>query len=405
MKHKAAAIEQQETRNWRGRLRSFFIGLLIFIFCLGFGVYVLVHWVERQILNTDSWVALVSPLPKQPVVSTALGNFVSDKVFTALPVQEKIADALPPKAVFLAGPLTAQLKTLTTNASQKLVASDGFGTVWTGANRIAMNRLLSTSRGQTPELQQRVNEKFDINISDIRGQLRTKLGNSSEAIPALQPAVQKAIDVSADLRTKPQRIHQFVRTTDKLAVILPFVIMAGFLGALALSKSRRRTAITFSVSIIFLMLLELIVLKWARQETLNQVQNAGNLTAIGFIYDTLVNWLRHMIYIVIAGAGILYGILLAAGPSKWAHSVRAYLHIDRLQNHSLSINTSKVRKWVKKRELYTWLAAPFMVLALVALFATVSSQVILNALLLSISLVALLHIIATPHQPDKPYVK
>src|SRR4051812_38153689 len=105
-----------QPNGWLGRYKALCVGLLILIGSLGFGVYVAVHWAERQILTPDNWVALVAPLPKQPVVSTALGSYITDQVFSAAEVKQRIEDALPPKAGFLAAPLASQLRTLTTSA-------------------------------------------------------------------------------------------------------------------------------------------------------------------------------------------------------------------------------------------------------------------------------------------------
>src|SRR5437660_702671 len=107
------AAEDGETHKWRHRLRSAVTALLVISGCLSFSALVAVHWAERQIFTTDNWVAMVTPWPKQPAVYNALGSFISDQVFTNAPIQAEIADALPPKAAFLAGPLTGQLKSLT----------------------------------------------------------------------------------------------------------------------------------------------------------------------------------------------------------------------------------------------------------------------------------------------------
>ena len=57
-------------------------------------------------LNTDSYVSTVAPLAKDPAVTAELARIATDQVFTALDPQPTIAAALPPKAAFLAGPIT-----------------------------------------------------------------------------------------------------------------------------------------------------------------------------------------------------------------------------------------------------------------------------------------------------------
>lgn len=383
-------------------LRTFCLGLLVAIGCLAFGAFVVVHWAERQILTTDNWVTLVSPLPKQPVVSTALGNFIGAQVFQPAPVEQKIKDALPPRADFLAKPLTDQLKGLTVRASQKLVASDGFQTVWTGANRLAMNRLLTTARGQTPPLQAKVEQRFSVDIGGASGQLSQALGSAANAIPALQPASRKALAVTADLHARQQRVHQAVRAMDALAKVLPWLVVASFLGAFALSRHRRRTGLIMAVSIIVLMFVELIALKWLRQEVLGQVHNSGNLQAVGYIYDVLIGWLKDMIYVVLGITAAVALGLFAAGPARWAAALRSYIHLQRLRDNRFMAAWRVVRAWVKSWEYYLWLASAIIVLACLALFVQVSGQVVVNALLLTVSLFALAHIIGNPPWVGEP---
>ena len=383
-------------RSWRDNLRALLIGLFITVGTLGLSLYVVVYWAEKQVFTTDNWVELVSPLPKNEAVANSLGNYITDQIFNEEDVQKRVSNALPPEASFLAGPLTQQLEELTTRASQRFVSRDAFQTIWAGANRIAMERLLSTARGDTPPLQAKVNEKFNLNLSDTTGELKQILGTASEAIPALQPASEEAVVVATDLRTRADTLRRVVRTTDNLAALLPAALLASFLVALALSKRRRRTALTISVVVIVAMLLELVGIKWLRQETLDLVNNPSNLSAVGYIYDTLVQWLKEMTYVVLGVAFIVGGFLVVAGPSRWARTFRSYLRTERIQSSRFVASWRSMRQWVKRNEYYVWLGAIILTLAYTALVATVDGRTAINISLLIVSMIALVHIIATP---------
>jgi hypothetical protein len=387
--------------GWRKAAHNIILGILIAIGGAALGLLVVVNWVEKQILTTDNWVALVSPLPKQPVVSNALATYISGQVFSAAPIEQEISQALPPKAGFLAGPLTDQLKTLTTNVSRRVVTSDGFQVLWAGANRTAMNRLVSTARGQPTPLQSRLHQKFNLNLSNSSGQLRGALGSAASAIPALQPASQKAIGVSVDLQAKTQKIHQVVRTLDYLQAVLPWLVSASLLYAVALSLQRRRTVATAALVAIFTFLIGLILIKAARGSVVGQVKHANNVPAVSFIFDTLSDGLRNSFisFIVLASGVIL--ICFALGPARWAKSLQSLTHIKRLQQHNPMLRWRAFRRWLAPRQYYACLAATLLVVACVALFMTVNSRVVTNALLLAISLWALIHIVATPRTVQK----
>jgi hypothetical protein len=385
--------------SWLNGLRVFAIWAAVIIGCLSLSSYVLVRWLERQILTTENWVTLVSPIPKQPVVASALGGYISSQVFDSTNVQQKITEALPPQAGFLAGPLSSQLQTLTTRASTSLVASDGFQSVWSGANRIAMARLLATARGTTPPLQQRVNDRFNINISDAAPKLRGALGKAAGVFPALQPATEKTLQVTTDLKSRPRRIHQVIRMTDTLYKILPLVTSAAFLIALALSWRRRRTLLISAATIFLLMLLELIALKWLRQETLAQVKNPDNTAAVTYIYDTFLKGLKDRIYVLLAVVAVIWALCLAAGPARWAVTMRSRIFPERLRKNRVSSLIYATREWIRHYQYYLWLGVLAVVLGSMAAFLTITGHVVVNALLLIISLCALLYIIATPHKP------
>lgn len=387
--------EQSEPKR-QSWLRSSLIAILIALGCLSFGVYVAVHWVERQILTTDNWVALVTPLPKQPVVSNALGSYIGKKVFAAAPVEQTISDALPPKAAFLAGPLANQLSSITTKTAQRLVASDAFQTIWVGANRAAINRVLTVGRSQTSPLQSKVNEKFNINLSDVSTQLRGALGKASTAIPSLQPESKQKIQVAADLKAGRQRLRQVIQTTDFINAILPLMIVASLLGALAISKHRRKTTMTITVVIAVLMLVELIAIKGARQGVLNQVQDSSNLAAIGYIYDVIVSLLKHMIYVALGAAFVAYLICLVSGPARWAVNLRSYVRLERLANSRAMQWWHKARAWTGQQRYKLWGGSALIILAIIALFIDVDWQAIINGLLLILSSFAAIYIVGTP---------
>jgi hypothetical protein len=264
-----------------------------------------------------------------------------------------------------------------------------------------MDRLLAGARNDKPStpLQSKINEKFNLNLSGTAPKLRGALGGVAEAIPAIQPASQKAVGISTNLHIRSERLREVVRTFDRLAVLLPLFILATLLSALALARRRRQLGFTIVVIVVVLMLCELVSVKWLRQQTLSQVRHGEYLAAVGFVFDSVVSWLKQMMYIVLAGMAAIFGLLLLGGPSKWEGSVRSLLHLDQLRRSRFGDVWRSVRAWCGKRQYFLWLGAVLVVLAGMTLFGAVTTQTVVNALLLAISLIALVHIIATPrHQ-------
>lgn len=381
------------------------MSLLATLCCLAASSFVVAYWLEHRVLNTDAWVATVAPLPKEPMVSTALGTYIGDQIFTAVPVEAKISDALPPKAAFLASPLAEQLQSLTAQASQKLVASDGFQTVWISANQLAMDRLLAAARGQPGPIESRLNERFNLDLRDSAAQLRSALGNTAAALPSLDTSVRTDVMLSTDLNVERSRLRQFVRATDMLAAVLPLVILASFLSLLAITGHRRQTSIAVVLGVITLLLIELILVKWLRQETLDQVRNPDNLAAIGYIYDTLTAGLKRVITVCLGALFFVLGIFMLSGPSQWARRLRSYVGLDRLNASQPVKRLHGIRQWVRSREHRLWLLVLILILITLALLAHITTYTIINALLLFISFVSFIHIVATPRETPISPVK
>lgn len=392
---KTSGLELPGFRTW---LRRFGTVLLVVVGCLALGSYVVVYWAERQILTTDNWVQLVSPLTKDSTVSKALADTITGRLFAKVPIQDEIAAALPPRAAFLVTPLTNQVQTVTANVVQKTVSSDQFQAVWEGANRLAMNRLLATARGQTPPLRSAVNERFTIDLSGSTGQLRQALGRLSDVFPALQPATSQAITISEDLQARPRRLQQIVKAADFAAAVLPLLIIASLLWALAWSHDRRRTLLWLSLTIIGLMLLELIGIKVLRQQVLDKVQIPSNLSAVGIVFDMLVSWLRRMIYIVAMAAVVVLLVLFVFGPAEWARRVRGSLQLERINQSGFVEWWRAARTWLSKREYYIWLGIAGVALIATAFVANGNTRTLVNALLLLLSAFALVHLLATPRR-------
>ena len=108
------------------------------------------------------------------------------------------------------------------------MSSDAFQSIWTAANRVALNRVLTTARGQAPSAGSRIDQKVNIDIGSIKSQLSSKLGSVSTALPAANPGSNTSLNVSADLKQSRQRVRQVVRTADYLNSVLPYVIAPPF---------------------------------------------------------------------------------------------------------------------------------------------------------------------------------
>jgi len=388
-------LPSRTKHRWLSRLQAFLVGLLVLLSSAALGAYLVVDWAEHQVFDTDNWVALVSPLPKEPVVADALGGYMTTQIFASGAVQQKIEEALPERAAFLAGPLTSQVKSITNQAAVRLVASDAFQTIWSGANRAAMNRLLAQARGERTSLQQKLHDRFNLDLSGFSGKLRDALGAAAEAIPALQPLQEKTVQVSTDLKARPRYVQNTVRTVDFLAKVLPWAIIAGFLWAFALARQKLRIVATSLVAVAVVVLLELIALKVGQQTVVDQVKVASNVPAVTHIYEVITAGLRSNLLWALGLTVLGALVCLLVSPFVWARQLRSMVRLDKLGNTTVAAWMLIARRWVGRYEYYIWLGLLLLVLIIAAfVMNSLSSAAAINAGLILLSLWAAVHIFA-----------
>lgn len=366
----------------------------LIIASLVFAAYALIWWTERQILTSDNWVSYSSELPKNPDVANALADKITGQIFANVPVEEKVSEALPPRAGFLAAPLTDQLQIRTTSLVAQAIESDTFQSVWTGANRLAVDRVLTQARQDNPSGAEKASEKFNVDLSSIQPLIQSRLGNDSPVSPALQESGQKIYQVTTDLKVAREHIRDFVRTTDALYAVLPAVFIASFLGLMTFTGDRRRALITLAAIAIVLLLIELVAIRYGRNQVLSQVENSQYIPTVSHIYDSLLSSLRQLIGYLLAVWVIIVAFAVGAGNSAWAVSLRKTLKIYDLSGNRAVIWFREARANILKYRFMVWGAIVALVLIYLAFIGSVTTIAIINSILVGISLIFLTQILA-----------
>src|SRR4051794_7752004 len=123
------------------RWRRILAGICVPLFAVLLAVTVTATWAHYTVLNEKGWVDTVEPIASDPAVTAALSREITDELFAALKPRQAIADALPPKAMFLAAPIATGVHGFIEERVNKIVNSPKFQKLWVSANRIAHKRL------------------------------------------------------------------------------------------------------------------------------------------------------------------------------------------------------------------------------------------------------------------------
>lgn len=118
-------------------------------------------WTSRTVWNQEKFMERVAPVIKRPAVRDAMATELTDQVFVALDVQNRVSAALvglsdntevPEQATFLAGPLTEGMRGLVHDQVAEFIASDTFYGYWTAALRQLHPKMVDLLEGDYSQL-------------------------------------------------------------------------------------------------------------------------------------------------------------------------------------------------------------------------------------------------------------
>ena len=105
------------------RTRSILVGVLVVLSCLAIAVTGVAWWTHYSIFDSDAYIELIAPLGKDPETIRTLSDYVAGEVVTATDLQKRTAEALPPEAEFLAGPITGAVDEFIADGTEKVLST------------------------------------------------------------------------------------------------------------------------------------------------------------------------------------------------------------------------------------------------------------------------------------------
>ena len=304
-------------------------------------------WAATTVLSTDRWVSTVAPLPKDPKIAAAVAEYSTEQLFTAIDVQQRIENVLPPQAAFIAGPVTGQLRTQIRNTVYNVMQSDQFQRIWVGVNEQVHDRVLAIIEGksQTVTAQQ---DRVEINllplinqvIRALSDQLPTLFGKtitlpdlSSGEIPDnLRDRVQEALGVTLPANFAQFTVYdngqlyavqQSVEAAKRYLVLFVTATVVLLLIALVVSPWRRRTLVQLGLWLVVAAVAVSAVLRGIRDQLLAQVPEGvyrdGVAAAVTSVFSLLRTRGTQLIWI----GAILAVVCYLVGPGRGATWLRA----------------------------------------------------------------------------------
>ena len=306
------------------RARSVFAVILIVLGSVLAPIAGITVWVRNQVLNTDRYVATVAPLSKNPAIASVMATEVTNQLFSHVDVQGAIKDVLPPRADFIAAPLSSAIKGATLTAANKVIASNQFNKVWVGINRQAHQALVGVLTGSgTSAITANKNGKVTLDLRKLAEQVVKQMDQQGITIFDKVPLDKINLQIVLLQSKGLVQAQQLTQLLDHLALFLPLLSLLCFAGAVALSPRHLRALMWSGLGLAMSMAALAVILGLLRSYLISaSAGHALTPEAAQALFDTMLRYLKEGLRIVFA-AGLLvaFGAWLA-GPSRPAKAIR-----------------------------------------------------------------------------------
>ncbi len=299
---------------------------VVVLFALGFLLVPtagLAVWSRNTLLNTDRYVETVAPLSDEPAVIDGVANRVTDAIFAQIDVQSELETYLPPKLVFAAGPITSQVESTTNDLVVKALETDQFDTLWREVNRQASEALVTFVTGDGSAAVSIQNGQLVLDIGPILASVKQRLLDQGVSIAEKIPSTDATVPLPVGDVSYLEDARTGFRWLNTLANFLPWIAAACFIGAVLLSRDRRRGLVWTGLLISGAALLVGVGLALGQQAYLDAAVSGGaNQATAEVVFETLVRFLRNGIRVFfVLGIILAFGAAIT-GPAAWARKTR-----------------------------------------------------------------------------------
>ena len=294
--------------------------VLVVLACILSVLSVVTVFARNQLLNTDTYVNTVAPLASNPAIQTQIAKQVSENLIRRTNVEARVKDALPPKAGFLATPVTSALETVTNDLALKAVQSKQFYEVWVAANRASHKQLVAVLTGSSQGSVSSKNGKVTIDLSQVEVNVKKKLDAKGITVFDKIPAV-KGLNFVLFQSKSLVKVQKVTKLLNDLAIVLPIVTLLLFAASVVLVRNRRRGLVRAAAGLAVSMAAVLVVMAVARHQYLSGLSPNQSVAANQAVIDTVTATLRLGLRIILGVSALIAVVALLAGNRRlraWA---------------------------------------------------------------------------------------
>jgi hypothetical protein len=313
-------MDQAKGSRWK-RVASW---VLVVLACLLAVLSVVTVFARNQLLNTDTYVNTVAPLASNPAIQTQIAKQVSQNLISRTDLETRVKDALPPKAGFLATPITSGVQTVTNQLALKAVQSRQFYELWVTANRASHKQLVAVLTGSNEGSVSSKNGRVTIDLSQVEVNVKHKLDAKGITVFDKVPAV-KGLNFVLFQSKDLVKVQKVTKLLNDLAIVLPIITLLCLAASVVLARNRRRGLVRAATGLALSMAAVLVVIAVARHQYLSGLSPNQSVAANQAVIDTVTGTLRLGLRIILGVAALIAVVALLAGsPRLRAWASRGY---------------------------------------------------------------------------------
>jgi len=305
-----------------GRRRAVVWTLIVVASLIAFAS-VLTTWVDRQMLDTQSWEDASAELIEDPEVREAVSVYLVDELYANVDVASGLAERLPADFQPLAGTLAGALRQPATNAVERLLDSPRVQQVWINANAVAQEKLANVLENETGSGITTGNGVVTVDLGELVQTLGAELGLPAAALDRIPPDAGEFEVMRSDQLAAAQA---GVRSVQVLSTWLLVLVLGLYALAIFLARgARRETLRNVGCAFVLVGLSVLVVRRLAGNYAVDALAQPSSEDS-----GTRVWLIGTSILAQIGWAAVLYGAVMAlgallAGPHRAAIAVRGWI--------------------------------------------------------------------------------
>jgi hypothetical protein len=340
----AAPVKRPQT------LRRVLVGILVVLTSIAVLVSAVTIWAHQTVLNTDRFVATIQPVISDPTVINTVSNNVANQVVMQANVQQRVKAALPPKADFLAAPITTAAQNLTQKVTSGVLSSKAFQSAWPTVVRKAHSQLVALLRGDTRNVVIE-NGQLQINLFPVivdtlsrlqaaaPGLVRLKAPLPSDTAVKSPSVARQQLSAALGKQLPPtfgviviaesaqlDKAQQVVKAFDFLVIAIPVLTVVLAAIAIALSVDRRRTLIQLGIGIVIAFVLALLLIQAAEHRIYEAIASGNARDLVQVAVPALVQDLVNVAWLLVVVGALLAVAAYLAGRPAWLTGLTARLH-------------------------------------------------------------------------------